>query len=92
MEWLSNGGEIYHRRCTAWTASFESGTCQKCGEPIPDSILHRARDATEERVRRERGQTIQRSLRSTAQRLAALQSKMDTSVRLQSRTEQAKKD
>jgi hypothetical protein len=48
MDWLSSGGEVFHRTCTGpvvWTSARElAGRCAGCGAEIPQRVLQSARD------------------------------------------------
>jgi hypothetical protein len=68
--WLCSNGEVYHRSCVHWTASIESGKCERCGEEIPELTLRLARAQCADRERLVCDRDVRRSLKTLAQRFA----------------------
>jgi len=80
VEWLTNNGEVYHRACTGWSASIESGKCQHCAIAIPEPILRVAKEQSDERARAVRTREVQRRTQATAKRLAEMQARTDATL------------
>jgi hypothetical protein len=52
MDWLSSGGEIFHRACTGsvgWTPATEAA-CRGCGAAIPATMRTAAKDQVRARA------------------------------------------
>ena len=93
MEWLTNNGEVYHRACTGWSASIDSGKCQHCASAIPDAILRLARNQATERDHAGRNRELQRKTKAIKQRFAEMQAKADATLqRSSSQREPGKED
>ena len=84
MDWLTSNGEIYHRVCTSWSASVETGKCQHCATAIPEPIVRLALDQKSERARVARARELAQKMKAISQRIAEIQTRTDARLKPQS--------
>jgi hypothetical protein len=81
MEWLTNNGQVYHRACTGWSASVESGKCEQCGNAIPAETLRLARDQMDDRMRAARRREVQQRTAAVTRKFAEMQARTEAKLR-----------
>ena len=81
MEWLTNKGEVYHRACTGWSTSIESGKCQHCESAIPEAILRLARSEANDCDHASRNRNLLRKTKAISQRFAEMQARTEATLR-----------